>query len=1115
MKTRISYSKLIASVSLIALCSFISPSFAQEATVTIPENVENLPQTGDVTNTGDNKGNYVIRDEVAHRQDALSLGDNIHLYVDWSNTDPFEMQKGFSMTGNAALDIIKGSVVSYGSMNINTTESVTLSGGNGSLAVLSVATDSGTNPDSSISDFTIENGNFSLYMASLQHNATGGNFTLANGNFSLTDSSIIMGIAGSTGTFSFTSVSMDLSGTSSTSSIQRMSNGDIQITGTTDKQSEITLSRSQIDLANDSGNINIDNTKLYLSNEAKIYMSEQGTHDINISDSFLSLQDTSNIVSIAGNSGNISLTNVSMKMGTDGGSDSALIAQQGTGNLVISGKTNDNSDPEFSGTYMIEMNGNSGIAMQGHGALDVSYVVMKDSASISNTDSTGGSSTTLSFIEANENSVVKHETNSSFLLTNGTFLNESRLIVGKEDGSISAVNMVLGSTGDNVTSFNQNSAIYQYTTGDIQFNEGTVNLGMGDNDDIIVYLRDENSFMHVNGGSVGLGNVIFAGTNGAFENGVNWKLDAGSLVAKNNSTITVKQFLVGGDFNLAGENINLNITESASFEGTFDAQGTSMVISEKVGTNTVFEDGSHLILQSLELQTPITMYDLSIGANLNLGNNILTLKNNLTLGSGATISVNIPRSATTAAGDVITDPSVLHGMINANAVNVTDTAQINITIEKWTTVKGEGTIFKFIDTVEAFDASKFTMTNNRYTFTQVDCPQGNGLCYIATLANDGANATQAMGGDENQIAVAQAYLDGSAFTSGTEIAQVAEYLDQMSQSTDATVQKNYLRTLSLLAPDTVGLTQQTALNNQSMLIETVANRLGNPSFHLYSGGLNSGDKFLNSGFWAQGYFNHTNKRQEDKVLIDAFKSQTFGGAVGLDAQLAENIMGGIGYSYNKSSVKLEGHTRKNKIEMQTAFAYAKYQPNNFFVDAIVSYGWGEQTDKKELALAESILYGENTFDMTSYGAQVEAGYELEALSVTPSIGLRYYRLEQDGYTDFLGQKIGDNKTVVVTAVAQIRYGETYEFSNRSYFHPEIRIGGTYDIKSDKGTTLVSLPNGSAYTVEGEQLPRAAFTAGVGVTFEVDGIGEFSLGYDLEIRKKMESHTGSAKMKIYF
>ena len=70
MKTRISYSKLIASVSLIALCSFISPSFAQEATVTIPENAENLPQIGDVTNTEDNEGNYVIRDEVGHRQDA-------------------------------------------------------------------------------------------------------------------------------------------------------------------------------------------------------------------------------------------------------------------------------------------------------------------------------------------------------------------------------------------------------------------------------------------------------------------------------------------------------------------------------------------------------------------------------------------------------------------------------------------------------------------------------------------------------------------------------------------------------------------------------------------------------------------------------------------------------------------------------------------------------------------------------------------------------------------------------------------------------------------------------------------------------------------------------------
>jgi outer membrane autotransporter protein len=1130
----ISYSKLITSVSLIALCSLASPFFTSPAFAEEDDPVPlSLPSTGELNNTGDNKGYYIVDDNTNYRTEALTLGDGITLTVDFddkSGSFPFQMQQGFAMEGTSSLGMTKGSIVSYGDININTAitgSQINISGA--SQITLGVQSSTGINPGSENLDFVIENGNFDLNNAILYHAAVNGDFTISNvKNFELTDSYINFGErTTNAGTFKLTSVSMELNLGSivSGSAIQRFSDGDIEITGTSekDKQSTITLNSSKIVLANTKGDIVIDYTDLTLSGNDSGKMASisvgEGEHNISISDSYLELSGVSTIVSPSKNTGNISLKNVSMLMGVDDGEDTSHIYQEGTGDLTISGKLNDNSVANMTGTYLIEMNAKTKITMIGHGNLNVSYVVLKDYASIENTDQESGTSSKFSFIELNNNALIRHQTSNDFSLTNGLFLDNSQLIVGNSDGTTSATDMIINASSENKTGFYQNSGIYQYTPGNIVFNGGTINLGTEDSDAVTIFMTNENSAINIAGSDVNIGNVSFVkeridDENVLWENGVNWKLDSGSLTLKDSSTFTANNLTVGGDFQLNGNDITMNINGTAEFSGTFTAEGTSWVISETLAKNLTFNTGSLLSLKSLEIQAPVTMYDLTVSSGLNLGSNVLTLENNLTLGKGAVVSVNIPKSATTTAGEVITDPSVLHGRINANAVTITDTAQINITIEKWTSLKNEGTIFKFIETTEALEADKFTMTNNRYNFAQIKCPQGNGLCYVATLSTDGSDATKAMGGDSNQVAIAKAYLDGVAFPSGTEIEQVAGYLEQLSQSTDTTVQASYLNMLSLVAPDTIGLTRQTAFNNQSMLIETVANRLGNPSFHAYSG-LNSGDKFANSGFWAQGYFNHTNKKQEDKVLIDAFRSQTVGGAVGIDVQLAQNVLGGIGYSYNKSSVKLEGHTRKNEIEMQTAFVYAKYQPNNFFIDVIGSYGWGEQTDKKKIALASSILDGESTFDMTSYGAQLEIGYDVAGLALTPVVGVRYYHLEQDAYTDFLGQKISENKTDTITAVAQIRYGETYEFSSRSYFYPEIRIGGTYDIKSDKGTTLVSLPNGSTYTVEGEEPSKAAFTAGVGITFEIDGSYEFSLGYDLEIRKKMESHTASAKVKIYF
>mgnify|MGYP000649302304 CR=1 FL=1 len=81
--------------------------------------------------------------------------------------------------------------------------------------------------------------------------------------------------------------------------------------------------------------------------------------------------------------------------------------------------------------------------------------------------------------------------------------------------------------------------------------------------------------------------------------------------------------------------------------------------------------------------------------------------------------------------------------------------------------------------------------------------------------------------------------------------------------------------------------------------------------------------------------------------------------------------------------------------------------------------------------------------------------------------------------------------------------------------PEARIAATYDLMNDDVNSVVTLANGSAYTVNGEALDRFGMELGVGVTAEVNDNVELSLGYEGKFRQDYQDHTGLINAKYKF
>lgn len=135
--------------------------------------------------------------------------------------------------------------------------------------------------------------------------------------------------------------------------------------------------------------------------------------------------------------------------------------------------------------------------------------------------------------------------------------------------------------------------------------------------------------------------------------------------------------------------------------------------------------------------------------------------------------------------------------------------------------------------------------------------------------------------------------------------------------------------------------------------------------------------------------------------------------------------------------------------------------------------------------------------------------------VTPELGVRYLNVKQDAYEDSIGQRVDAVSNDVLTGVFGIRIKQDF-FPNRGFsIRPEVHVAATYDFVQDDAVSVVSLPNGSVYQIEGENLDKFGLEAGAGLTLDVGNRLEMAVSYEGKFRKDYTDHSGLVNMKFKF
>lgn len=574
----------------------------------------------------------------------------------------------------------------------------------------------------------------------------------------------------------------------------------------------------------------------------------------------------------------------------------------------------------------------------------------------------------------------------------------------------------------------------------------------------------------------------------------NFYMTGGTLNINGNNQITGKDYvtIAGGTLNINEgatlSNVSLNgesfgnagfmVTDS----GVMNIKGTLNSVANIEGSSPVAVGNGGILKLSNNNAKIMSAVGVLNKGTLDIGLYTPTVTGPVIFGRGGTLGVKV-NSATE------------HGVLNANVI-FKDGASVTISTDKSMKVGDKWNNLALVKGTVA--AENKDLSNGRFNVVL-----NNAGKFDIEYTKSAHDRVEEAGGSASEMAAADAW-DGLDVLGGGTMADIKNLLDDLSQYNA----KGYVEALKTLAPTATPMVQQTSSETVNQVFGAVGSRLSGGSTNS-SQGMSSGDALEDASVWVQGLANHAKLNKTSQS--DGFKSDTFGTAMGLEKKVSNQVKAGIGYAYNDTDVKATG--RDTDVTTHTALVYGEYKPSNWFVNGIMSYGWSDYDESKNVA--GNIVTAK--YDAETFGLQAMTGYDIftKYATVTPEAGLRYIHIKTDGYTDSAMQSVSSNTSDIITGVIGSRVRKTFDTQSGLRFTPEAKLAMTYDLKHDNVTSNVTLPNGSSYSVNGKALDRFGIEVGGNVTAEINDNVELSLGYEGKFREDYQDHSGLINFKYNF
>lgn len=244
--------------------------------------------------------------------------------------------------------------------------------------------------------------------------------------------------------------------------------------------------------------------------------------------------------------------------------------------------------------------------------------------------------------------------------------------------------------------------------------------------------------------------------------------------------------------------------------------------------------------------------------------------------------------------------------------------------------------------------------------------------------------------------------------------------------------------------------------------------------------------------------------------------------MGIDHELASTPGLVVGFAASFASGTIDNRDGRGTVDVKTSGIgiYGSYTTETgMFLDGSFAFA-----SSKNEATTAIIAGGSKTADFDTrtiqVGVRLGTIYETGTMTITPSIGVRYIKLNQDGFTEratggaiaMTYDSLSDN---IIDIPLEVRIQGQFQVG-ANLLTPELRLGWTYAAQNSDSAFSAGFAGTSQRTMfYGVEPSRSSFHAGAGLKVETQGPMDFFANYDLTTNSDFLDHKFSAGLGYQF
>lgn len=369
----------------------------------------------------------------------------------------------------------------------------------------------------------------------------------------------------------------------------------------------------------------------------------------------------------------------------------------------------------------------------------------------------------------------------------------------------------------------------------------------------------------------------------------------------------------------------------------------------------------------------------------------------------------------------------------------------------------------------------------------------------------------------NQLSIADAldvYLQTQPLSS-----PLVQWLAQFE--TEEEQREELLKVIKDTLPEESNGSGTATIVSTDLIYDMIMDRLSGGGFvvaHSDQTGVAAGDAVLGGdGKWAIWGRAGASRAKFTPGGVNGFDADSWGITVGIDGELSTNFRAGLGAFYLASDVEENGAgaNATNDITGYGMTAYFSYRPNAWYMNGAFGFGTNEYDSQRRSIGGVNIA----NYDGTQFVARAEVGHMFTSgqWDITPNVGLRYNRVDIDGYTETGPLPISvDGQTVEsLRAVAGVNARYSFLLEDGGKLIPEFGVKVLGELADPDQAITGSVVGGGAFSVQSVPRDDVSFGLGAGITWEVSDRFSLRVTYDGELQSDYDEHALAAAVRFAF